>query len=515
MKRNVCLLILIFFSAGVFAQDEVDQEMMKKIRDEGLQHSQVMYIAHYLTDVSGPRLTNSPGYIKASNWAVQEMKSWGLSNAQLDAWGKFGPGWSMQKCYAAMKAPYYHPLIAYPYAWTKGTNGLTAAPVVVISTLDADSVNAHNYDLKGKIVLVRTENKIPSPFKHFAERYSDSSLAKLNDMYMLAPEMTSMIKTYITHMINAVKAIQSKGALAILTTNTGDRDGTIEADTWWGGKGQFPDMTELAVSPEDYLRMQRLIESNIPVQMELDIQTAFNKDHDNGYNVVAEIPGTDQALKDEVVMLGGHLDSWYSGTGATDNGAGSAVMMEAIRILKALDVHPKRTIRIALWSGEEQGLYGSYGYVRKYLGDPTTMKLMPAQKNISAYYNLDNGTGKIRGIFTQKNDAAGQIFSKWIEPFNDLGVTTISNKNTGSTDHLSFDAIGIPGFQFIQDPIEYETRTHHTNMDTYDHLQAEDLQQAATVIAAFVYNTAMRKDKIPRKPLPKAGPWIFDFLTTP
>jgi Zn-dependent M28 family amino/carboxypeptidase len=274
-------------------------------------------------------------------------------------------------------------------------------------------------------------------------------------------------------------------------------------------------MPELSVTPEDYLRMQRLIESNVPVQMELEIQTSFNKEDENGYNVVAEIPGTDPTLKDEVVMLGGHLDSWYSGTGATDNAAGSAVMMEVVRILKTLNVQPKRTIRIALWSGEEQGLYGSYGYVRKYFGDPTTMKLLPAQKNISAYYNLDNGTGKIRGIFTQNNDAAGQIFSKWIEPFKDLGVTTITNKNTGSTDHLSFDAVGIPGFQFIQDPIEYETRTHHTNMDTYDHLQAEDLQQAAIVVAAFVYNTAMRKEKMPRKELPKAGPWIFDFLTTP
>ncbi|MFL5787259.1 MAG: M20/M25/M40 family metallo-hydrolase [Flavisolibacter sp.] len=483
---------------------------MKKIRDEGLNHSQVMDIAHYLTDVSGPRLTNSPGYISASNWAVKELKSWGVLNAHLDSWGKFGPGWSMQKCYVAMKEPYYHPLIAYPYAWTKGTGKLISAPVVEISTLDADSIKKHDYNFKGKIVLVKTEDRIPSPFKKFAERYSDSALSNLNDMYMIAPAMTSIIKNYIKHLVNAVKEIQNRGAAALIETNIGDRDGTIEADKWWGKK--YPDITGMYIAPEDYLRIQRLIKSNIPVQLELEIETAFNNEDENGYNVIAEIPGTDPVLKDEVVMIGGHLDSWYSATGATDNGAGSAVMMEVMRILKTLDVHPRRTVRLALWSGEEQGLFGSYGYVKKYFGDPTTMKLLPAQKKISAYYNLDNGTGKIRGIFTQNNDSVVAIFSQWIEPFRDLGVTTVTRKNTGSTDHISFDAVGIPGFEFIQDPIEYETRTHHTNMDTYEHLMPEDLKQAATVIAAFVYNTAMRKDMIPRKTLPKAGPWVFDLF---
>jgi Zn-dependent M28 family amino/carboxypeptidase len=266
----------------------------------------------------------------------------------------------------------------------------------------------------------------------------------------------------------------------------------------------------MVVSREDYLRLQRLLLDNKTVQLEMNVQNKFYNDDPTGYNVVGEIPGTDPTLKSQVVMIGGHLDSWHSGTGATDNGAGCIVMMEAIRILKALNVQPRRTIRIALWGGEEQGFIWSFGYVKKHFGDPRDMVLKPEQKNISAYYNLDNGSGKIRGIFLQNNDSVRDIFKAWLEPFADMGATGITRSNTGSTDHLSFDAVGIPGFQFIQDELEYETRTHHSNMDTYDHLSIEDLQQAATIVAAFVYNTAMRDDMLPRKPLPKPERFIFD-----
>jgi Zn-dependent M28 family amino/carboxypeptidase len=259
----------------------------------------------------------------------------------------------------------------------------------------------------------------------------------------------------------------------------------------------------VALSSDDYLRLQRLVKTGIPVELEADVKTKFFTGDIKGYNVIAEIPGTDPQLKDQVVMLGGHLDSWHAGTGATDNAAGCAVMMEVMRLIKTMGLQPKRTIRIALWSGEEQGLFGSRNYVKNHFGDPATMQLTPDQAKISAYYNLDNGTGKIRGVYLQGNDKAKDLFQSWLTPFHDMGASTITVSNTGGTDHLSFDAVGIPGFQFIQDPIEYDTRTHHSNMDTYDHLVPEDLKQASTIVAAFVYNTAQQTEMIPRKPLPE------------
>jgi len=264
-----------------------------------------------------------------------------------------------------------------------------------------------------------------------------------------------------------------------------------------------PVAPELEVSQEDYLRILRLVKAGQSVEIEADIQTRFIDNDLQGYNVIAEIPGTDKKLKDQIVMLGGHIDSWHAATGATDNAAGTAVMMEAVRILKAAGFKPKRTIRIALWSAEEQGLFGSRNYVLKYFGDPKTMELKPDQAKVSAYYNLDNGTGKIRGVYLQGNEAIAPIFKAWLSPFADLGATTLTPRNTGGTDHLAFDAVGIPGFQFIQDGIEYNTRTHHTNMDTYDRLIEDDLKQAATIVASFVYHTAQRAEMLPRKELPK------------
>jgi carboxypeptidase Q len=307
--------------------------------------------------------------------------------------------------------------------------------------------------------------------------------------------------------------ITNEGAVAVLNM-TGGRDGTVIVDRLGGyKKNDQAGLPELTLSKEAYLKIERLVGSSVPVQLELEVKTTFYKDDTKGYNVVAEIPGTDPVLKNEVVMIGGHLDSWSSGTGATDNGAGCIVMMEAMRILKTLGIRPKRTIRIGLWSGEEQGLLGSFNYVRNHFGDPLTMQVKPEQQNLSVYFNLDNGTGKIRGIFDQGNKEADAIFAQWFKGFEDLGAGTITQHNTGATDHLSFDAVGIPGFQFIQDPIEYETRTHHSNMDTYDHLMPDDLSQAATIVAAFVYNASMRAEKIPRKPLPKPQKFMFEEFT--
>jgi Zn-dependent M28 family amino/carboxypeptidase len=286
--------------------------------------------------------------------------------------------------------------------------------------------------------------------------------------------------------------------------NASGNDGTV----FVSGGGSYNKTAEespanLMLSSDDYLRLQRLLDAGIKVEVEAEVKTKFFTDDLNGYNVIAEIPGIDPTLRDEIVMLGGHLDSWHGATGATDNAAGCSVMMEAVRILKSIGVQPKRTIRIALWNGEEQGLLGSRAYVKTHFADPSKMELKPEHGMISAYYNLDNGSGKIRGIYLQGNKEAGPVFEKWLTPFYDMGAKTITISNTGGTDHLSFDAVGIPGFQFIQDELEYDTRTHHTNMDTYDHLVPDDLRQAAMIVAAFVYNTAQREQKIPRKELPK------------
>jgi Zn-dependent M28 family amino/carboxypeptidase len=299
----------------------------------------------------------------------------------------------------------------------------------------------------------------------------------------------------------------SEGAVAMLSTSPRNHDGTIFVQQAGPYKVSDPaNFLDIALGFEDYMMMVRLLKNNIPVKLDVDVQTKFYSTDTKAYNVIGEIPGTDKILKDEVVMLGGHLDSWVGGTGATDNAAGSSVMLEAIRILKALNIQPRRAIRIALWSGEEQGIFGSKGYVSKTFADPADMKLLPAHAKFSSYFNVDNGTGKIRGIYLQGNEAARNIFQQWFAPFNDLGAKTITISNTGGTDHLSFDAVGLPGFQFIQDPLEYDTRNHHSNMDVYEHLQEDDLKQAATIVAAFVYNAAMRDQKIPRKELPQPRP---------
>ncbi len=324
---------------------------------------------------------------------------------------------------------------------------------------------------------------------------------KMLDMYM-----PIILKGYQTKLY-----LQSKGAVALLTEKGNGRDGTLFVDgTPAFAKGYAATLPEMVVSTEDYLKMQRLLHDNQEVELDINVKNKFYPDDLTGYNVVAEIPGSDPVLKNEVVMLGGHLDSWHSGTGATDNAAGCIVAMEAVRLLKALGVQPKRTIRLALWGGEEEGLLGSFGYVKKHYGNPADMKLQPEQLNVSAYFNLDNGSGKIRGIYLQHNEKVRDIFTAWLQPFADMGATGVTSSNTGSTDHLSFDAVGIPAFQFIQDPLEYETRTHHSNMDVYDHLSIDDLQQASTIMAAFIYNTSMRKESLPRKPLPPAERFVFD-----
>ncbi|MEP6583844.1 MAG: M20/M25/M40 family metallo-hydrolase [Ginsengibacter sp.] len=514
MKRNLSLTSLLFFSISIAAaQENVDMQMMQRIKDEEKNNSQVTMIAHNITDVCGPRLTNSPGYDRALDWVTAICKKWDLQKAGREAWGEFGKGWSSEQATLAMRSPYYENIIAYPIPWCKSTGKSIKAELIMLDNLDSASIDKAGASLKGKLVMIKPgSTKIPDAFKAYATRHADTALNNMPDEYMVTRKEMETYLPFIKRNYYNTLYLEKKGALGLVLSNTASIDGTVFVDGGTGfAKGYTAELPEMKIAREDYLKLMRLLQDHKKVELEMNVQNTFYNKDLNGYNVVAEIPGTDPMLKAEIVMLGGHLDSWAGGTGATDNGAGCIVMLEAMRILKALNVQPRRTIRIALWGGEEQGLYGSFGYVKKHFGNPEDMKLKDEQSKISAYYNLDNGSGKIRGIFTQNNPAVRDIFKAWLAPFNDMGATGVTLSNTGSTDHISFDAVGIPAFQFIQDPLEYETRTHHSNMDTYDHLSIEDLQQAAVIVSAFVYNTAMRDEMLPRKPLPAPQKFVFDF----
>lgn len=517
MRKFLFTCSAIIVSCLAMAQDEkLDAGMVQKIRTEGLNNSKVMDIVFYLTEVSGPRLNNSPGYMRAANWAKNELTKYGAENAKLEAWGDWGKGWELERSYVAMTAPYYRPLIAFPKTWTSSTKGLMSAEVILVTAKDSAELLTYKGKLKGKLVLVPRTDTLKPTYEADASRRSEDDLSKMaafdpkdaparGNRGQAAPRGGPAIVS-IAVMNQLRQLAKAEGAIALLSTSPRGRDGTLFVQGGGAYAGTAPEnFLDIMLAYEDYMSLQRLVKANIPVKVEVDVKSKFYTSDLKGYNVVAEIKGTDPKLKDELVMLGGHLDSWHGSVGATDNAAGCAVMMEAIRILKTLGIQPRRTIRIALWGGEEQGLHGSRNYVRNHFTDTTTRRFNAAGDKLSVYFNLDNGTGKVRGVYLQGNDAVKPIFTKWLEPFKDLGATTITLQNTGGTDHLSFDGVGLPGFQFIQDEIEYNTRTHHTNMDSYDHLQADDLKQAATVIASFVYHAAQRDEKLPRKAPTQGG----------
>jgi carboxypeptidase Q len=531
LRRTLVLLFLVSFSliSATYGQSEkVDAAAMAKIREEGLTRSHVMDYAFHLTEGSGPRVTNSAAWLRAANWAVDELKRIGAEKAALEAWGEFGKGWDLQKSYVAMTAPYYKPIIGIPKVWTRGTGGLQHAQLVVLELKDSTGLEAYRGKLKGKVVLVMRNDTLKPTFKADASRFTDEDLAKMAGASMPPPvrvpdtaqlrrNRESMARFMAPNLIynQARDFAEKEGAVAVLSANPRGHDGTIFVQ----GSGvrtayntNAPEaFTDLVIAAEDYYMLTRLARSGVAVSLDLEVQSTFRTVDPRGYNVVAEIRGSDPKLSPEIVMIGAHLDSWQGATGATDNAAGSAVMLEVMRILKASGLKLRRTVRIGLWSGEEQGLLGSRGYVKSHFADPVDMVLKPEHALVSGYFNIDNGTGKVRGIYTQGNDKVKDIFSEWLKPFADLGATTVTLSNTGGTDHQAFDAVGIPGFQFIQDPIEYDTRTHHTNMDSYDHLIPDDMKQIATIVASFVYNTANRDEKLPRKELPPARPAGMGF----
>jgi len=515
-------------AAPIWSQEKVDLETISRIRYEGFRNSKVMDFASGLMDNIGERLTGSPNMKRANEWTRDQLTAMGLSNAHLEAWGPFGRGWANQYVNVRMTAPDVAPLLAYAKAWTPGTNGVVQGKCVRAVIEKKEDFDKYKGKLAGMIVIlgadVEAKPITEAPFR----RESDDDLAKIAEYQLPAAHPPFTFADFLKRQLFVKDLNQFLAEEKVLAVIDHSRQtsggGTVFVQSGGSYKsGETAAVPELTMALEHWTRIARLLQQKKDVSLELNVQNTFYDDDPMQYDTIAEIPGSDK--KDEVVMLGAHLDSWHAGTGATDNGAGTIVMMEAVRILKALDVKPRRTIRIGLWSGEEEGLLGSQGYVEHHFGSrphmdepgmkdmPTLLRreagdvtVKPEQAKVSAYFNVDNGTGKIRGIYLQENEAVAPIFEAWMKPFKDLGMTTISMRNTGGTDHLSFDAAGIPGFQFIQDPLEYETRTHHSNMDVYDRLQPDDLKQMAVIVASFVYETAMRDQMLPRKPIEKGLP---------
>jgi len=527
-----------------------------RIKDEGMNRSQVMQTLSYLSDVIGPRLTASPGMKRANNWTRETLEKWGMQNAHLEAWGPFGRGWSLKRFSAQIVDPLSIPLIAYPKAWSPPTNGAITGEVVYIDAKTEADLEKYKGKLKGAIVFTQGPRELKARFAPLGTRQDEKSLLALADApapgggrgaggggFRMTPEQRAALNFNQRKLMFA----QEEGA-AVLADGSRAGDGGTVFVQQASVPAIIPDVAPATPAPrvnvydkiapkilpqitlanEHYNRILRMLQAGEKVRMEVNIAVEWQDADLMGYNTIAEIPGSDPTLKDEIVMLGGHMDSWHAGTGATDNGAGVAVAMEAMRIIQTLGLKPKRTIRIGLWTGEEEGLLGSAAYVKEHFGNlepgnpgvvppatpnsqpaaPPKLTTKPEYDKFDCYFNLDNGTGKIRGVYMQGNEAVRPIFRQWLMSFRDRpnenvwGANTLSISNTGGTDHLSFDRIGLPGFQFIQDEIEYDTRTHHSNMDVFDRIQSDDMKQAATIMAAFVYLTADRAEKIPRKPAP-------------
>lgn len=512
-KLSICLLLVLAAAFNLYSQDAPNPTINTAIRKHGLEKSKVMDIASWVCDVYGPRLTGSPMLDKATDWAQKSLKEWGMSNVHLEAWGPFGRGWEFNHFAMHATAPNYFPIIGYPKAWSPSTKGVVSGEVIYLKADDEEDLKAFKGKLKGKFVFLDTIRTVKEPFEAPAARLNAQELLDMANSPAPGrrPDRDFNRLGGLTFNQKLFKFIADEEPLAVIDRGFKGDLGTVFVTGARAVEGRVQDaaakvIPQATISVEHYNRIFRLMQKGIPVTLSLDLKANYTNPDGMEHNIIAEIPGTD--LKDEIVMLGAHFDSWHAGTGATDNGAGSSVMMEAVRILletiKETGIKPRRTIRLALWTGEEQGLLGSRGYVKDHFAnagpDGTIQSIKEGeQSKISGYFNLDNGTGKVRGVFLQGNAAVSPIFRAWLDPFKDLGAATLTLQNTGGTDHLAFDAAGIPGFQFIQEPIAYSTRTHHSNMDNIDHLVEDDLKQAATVIASFVMHTAMRDEKLPRK----------------
>jgi hypothetical protein len=506
------LIFAALLATGVPGQaqstEPVDLDAITRIKDEGFERSQVMDIAWWLTDRFGPRLTNSPQMRAAADWAVKKLTEWGLANVKQELWGEFGRGWSNERTVLHVLKPSPWPVLAYARAWTPGTKGAVTADAVLAPIAEEADFDKFRGKLKGKIVLLANPVEVKPMFEPPARRFTEENLSAMEEQVVRPPddrrngdgrrrqEFATKLRAFLV----------AEGAVAVLEPGTGRGDsGSVLVGSGGSRNPKDPPApSTLAVATEHYNRLARLAARGETVTLEVDVRSTFHDADLNMFNIVAEIPGTDKA--DEVVMLGAHFDSWHAGTGAVDNASGSAVMMEAMRILKQSGLRLRRTVRLGLWTGEEQGLLGSRAYVRNHFADPADMKVKPEHAKLAAYFNMDNGTGQYRGVYLQGNEAVAPIFRAWMAPFENLGMSHLTIRNTGGTDHLAFNAVGLSGFQFIQDPVQYSSRTHHSNLDVYDQLVASDLMKNAVITASFVYHAANREEQLPRKPLPKPTP---------
>ncbi|MGI9140270.1 MAG: M28 family metallopeptidase [Gemmatimonadaceae bacterium] len=484
--------------------DRADTAVVNRIRDEGFNRSQLMETVSWLSDVYGPRLTGSPNILAAADWTIRRLASWGIPTGRMEPWGTFGIGWSNQSLFVRAVEPQAYPIIANVAAWTPSTDGWVRGEAVLVNDItDSSRLAKYAGKLRGKFVLVSDPPALAPRFNPDARRYSDSALNVMANA-TVTPGGGGRPQQQQAGLSSAARMafFASEGVAAVVSTSARNDFGTVFAAGSVGTRKQdaLLDLIGLGFSAEHYNRIVRTLAKGLPVTLEMFVQSTAHAEDKTAFNVIAEIPGSDR--KDEIVMLGAHFDSWHYSSGATDNASGSAVMLEAMRILKALNLPLRRTVRLALWTGEEQGLLGSRAYVNNHFADRATMQLKPDHAKFQAYFNMDNGTGAFRGIYLQQNAAIGPVFRAWMEPFHDLGMTTITIENTGGTDHQSFDAVGLPGFQFIQDGIEYGTRTHHSNMDTYERLIPDDLKKNAVIIASFVYHAANRSELLPRETLP-------------
>jgi carboxypeptidase Q len=509
-------------AAPLPAEERVDLETITRIREEGFRNSSVMQLASELMDGIGPRLTGSPNLKRANEWARQKLASWGLSNARLESWGPFGRGWEYEQSAVRMLSPDVAELLALPEAWTPGTGGAVRGKAIRVTAANSDELEKFKGKLAGRIVFFgelaepKLENAQP-------ERYDAKALEELFE-FEIGPGPRQINREAYRKRREQRRAAYNffaqEKALAVVSPSRRDGVLTVQSAGSWRAAEEPSSVPSLVMAVEHFGRIARLLDRGTDVELELDVRAKFLDGDPMQANTVAELPGTDK--KGEIVMLGAHLDSWHAGTGATDDGAGVVATMEAMRILKILGLPPRRTIRIALWTGEEQGLLGSKAYVAAHFAtrpettDPEQKKLpewlrkptwpitvKPEHAKLSAYFNLDNGAGKVRGVYAEKSAAVVPVFESWIAPLKDLGVTTVTMRDTTGSDHESFDGVGLPGFQFIQDELQYESRTHHTNLDTFERLPPADLMQASVVIACFVWQAAMRDAMLPRKPVPQ------------
>ena len=520
--KKSLLVATLCISAPLAAQD-VNLEVMNKIRAEGYNNSQVLETLEYLSDNIGPRLTGSPAMKQANDWTAEKLTGWGLKNAHLEGL-EFGRGWTYQDVGIHMTAPRQQQIQGYPVSWHPSTDGVLEGEVVHINSTSKAELDKYKGKLKGKIVALGKMAKINKPKGEAVKRLSDDDLAELKKYKDVSPNLlgyiSQMLQGWLMPGYNAGVFLEAEGALAVVEPSARS-GGIFDASGYGHREGFTPKLPSVKIAPESYNRMLRLMEDGEAVRLSVDVKATYHDNDSKSYNTIAEIPG--KGRNPEIVMAGAHLDSWFLGDGSMDNGAGVAVVMEAVRILKAIGVEPKRTIRVGLWTGEEQGLLGSRAYIQKHFAaradatgpmpagtlplehkDPTSpFKTLPDHARLSAYFNLDNGSGRIRGVYTEGNMEAQKIFDDWLKPFHNLGAETTTAQGTGGTDHLSFQYVGLPGYQFIQDRLDYSTRLHHTQLDVLDNANEDDMKQASVIMAAFLYNAAMREDRMPRKAMPK------------